>query len=138
MIKSRGAIIYRLNNGTIEYLMIQHTKGEHWGFPKGKKHPGEKKTETAKREIREEIGLSVEFCNDFKIKDTYTIKGSKKKEVIYFLSRIKFDSQITIDKKEIMDYRWVTFEDAVQLTFFDSLRDILKFTDKYIKKTEKI
>ena len=49
-----GAVVYRKNNGEIEYLLLEsQNKGHFWGFPKGHVEGNETLEETAKREIKE-------------------------------------------------------------------------------------
>ena len=53
-----GAVVYRKNNGEIEYLLLEsQNKGHFWGFPKGHVEGNETLEETAKREIKEETQL---------------------------------------------------------------------------------
>ena len=68
-----GAVVYRKNNGEIEYLLLEsQNKGHFWGFPKGHVEGNETLEETAKREINEETQLVLpidnkvapEFSND--------------------------------------------------------------------------
>jgi ADP-ribose pyrophosphatase YjhB (NUDIX family) len=54
-----GGIVYRPSEkrkGEVEILLIQDSKGR-WTIPKGHIEEGEKASETAEREIREETGL---------------------------------------------------------------------------------
>ena len=57
--KSCGGIVYRKFHGNTEILLIKHVKSGYWSFPKGHVENGETEEETAKREIKEETGLSV-------------------------------------------------------------------------------
>jgi ADP-ribose pyrophosphatase YjhB (NUDIX family) len=54
-----GGVVYRYSpkkKGEVEILLIQDSKGR-WTIPKGHIEEGEKASETAEREIREETGL---------------------------------------------------------------------------------
>ncbi len=137
LIKSRGGIIYRVKDNKVEFLLIKHIKGGHWGFPKGQKEGNEGSCRTAKREIFEEVGLSVRFFEDFKMKDIYTFR-ERKKEVIYYLTKVDMNVKITLDKNEIKVYRWESFEKANNLLYYDSLRYILKKAKDEIYKKEGI
>lgn len=136
-IKSRGGIIYRIKDEKIEFLLIKHLKGGHWGFPKGQKEGDEGPCKTAKREVFEEVGLSVRFFDDFKMKDTYTF-GRNKKEVIYYLAKVDLDVNISLDEKEIKAFCWKRLEEALKLIYHDSLKYILKKAKDEICKKEGI
>ena len=65
--KSAGAIIYRMENGVAQYLLLHYTpssKGKRgqWGFAKGHVEAGETEIQTAKREIAEETGITEPDC----------------------------------------------------------------------------
>ncbi len=137
LIKSRGGIIYRKNNEKIEFLLIKHIKGGHWGFPKGQKEGDEGPCKTAKREVFEEVGLTVRFFDDFAMKDVYSF-SKRQKEVIYYLAKVDYDVDITLDKNEIKVYRWEEFDRALKLIYHDSLRYILKKAKEEIWKKEEI
>ena len=50
MRNSCGAVVFRKYHGNTELLLIKHTVGGHWAFPKGHVESGETETQTALRE----------------------------------------------------------------------------------------
>ena len=54
--KSCGCIIIDDNN---KVLLVYGNGSYFWGFPKGHVEDGESEVETAKREVKEEVGLDV-------------------------------------------------------------------------------
>ena len=55
-----GAVVYRINGGRPEILLIRAKKTpQDWVFPKGHIEPGESSEQTAVRETREEAGVEA-------------------------------------------------------------------------------
>jgi 8-oxo-dGTP pyrophosphatase MutT (NUDIX family) len=52
-----GAVIFRPAPEGPRFLLIRNAKG-HWDFPKGHIEPGETRVKAARREVREESGIS--------------------------------------------------------------------------------
>ena len=57
--KSCGAVIYKFEENEVYVLLLKHNLG-HWSFAKGHVEAGETEVETAKREVKEEVGLDIE------------------------------------------------------------------------------
>lgn len=118
-----------------KFLIIQENAG-HWGFPKGHPESNETEKESAIRELFEETGIS-----DIKILDIPIIKeeydynwgiNEYHKTVGYFLALAK-NEIVKIDPKEIKDYRWVTFNEALEtLTYGNTKNDVLKKAKEYL------
>jgi len=59
---SCGAVIYRNLLGKMQVLLVkQNSTHTGWGIPKGHMEPGESYVETAKREVKEETGVSIKI-----------------------------------------------------------------------------
>ena len=64
--KSCGAVVFRRYHGNTELLLIKHTAGGHWSFPKGHVEKGETEEETAVREVYEETHIQIDLCPGFR------------------------------------------------------------------------
>jgi bis(5'-nucleosidyl)-tetraphosphatase len=135
--KSCGAVIYRKNYDSLEFLIISNRNDGHWGFPKGHVEKDESEEETAIREVCEETGLQVTLINRFRISVEYSIKQETMKEVVFFLAKVT-DQIINIQLDEIVDYKWASFVDAKEILTYESSKDVLDGANEFIvtKKQE--
>ena len=121
--KSCGAILWRNNNGTREYLLILNRKGNafgHWGFPKGHVEGKETETQTAIREIFEETGLEVtSFAEGFRVVSRYSPAPGIEKDVVYFLAEIT-DTNIVLQQSEVAEYKWLDYDAAKKQLSYDT------------------
>lgn len=123
--KSCGAVVYNIIGNNIEFLIIKHKNGEHWGFPKGHVEFGESENQTAIREISEETGLTVELIDEFIYRMKYSPKAGTIKEVVYFIALSK-DRTVKCQESEISEYKWVALRDAVDLLTHENSRKLLR------------
>ena len=105
--KSCGGVVYKMENGVPHFVLIKHRKGGHWAFPKGHMEQGESERETARREIREETGVTGKFIKGFRRSVSYIIRGTIHKEVVYFLYEISPDSVIVKQEEETGEAEFV-------------------------------
>lgn len=129
--KSCGAIVYRILNDEILYLIIKNVSCVHWGYPKGHSIPGEDDETTAIREIYEETGLNVNINKYFKKTVVYYPKPDITKEVVYFIAYSK-NGTVSIQKDEVSEYKWCKFDIAYNLITFDSNKQVLMEANAYI------
>lgn len=122
--KSCGAVIWRMQDGRREYLLIQHQNGGHWSFPKGHVEAGETEEETACREIWEETGLSAMLDTSFRHVVTFSPKPRTLKDVIFFLATVK-PGTARRQEKEILSLGWFPFEEACAQVTFASDKELL-------------
>lgn len=125
--KSCGAVIFNDENN---YILICHNAG-HWDFPKGHVEDGESEIETARREIKEETALEVDFIEGFRESIQYTLGKNKLKEVVFFLAKVK-SSNIVIQLEEIKDFAVLPFEKALEKITYPLNKEILKKAHAYL------
>ena len=118
--RSCGAVIFSRVGGDVKYLIIKQ-RGGPYGFPKGHMEGNETEYETAKREVREEVGIKVDkFIDGFRTMDEYFLpnKCDTKKTVVLFLAEYS-GQKIVIQKKELYCARFYTYEEAMKILSFD-------------------
>ncbi len=127
--KSCGCVVFRYNE-RIEYLIVKQKNGKHWGFPKGHVEANETETETAKREVFEETGINVDFLENFRETIRYPV-GDNDKTVVFFLCRA-LNEKVKLLHKEIMDYKWLSFDDAMNLLTYKNTKEVLKKANTFL------
>ena len=130
--KSCGGVVFTREGGELRYLIIRHLGG-HCGFPKGHMEPGETERETALREIREEVGLSVSLVDGFRAEDCYPLPGKPgtQKQVVYFLAEFA-QQRPCVQPEEVSASYLVPYEEALALLPFPEAKRILTSANQYI------
>ena len=130
--KSCGAVVYTETKGTIRYVLVQSLEG-FWEFPKGHMEKGETEEQTALREIYEEVHLKVHLLDGFRTTDEHAIPGKENviKQIVYFCA--EYDHQELMPQEaELIKASLVTYEEALQLFEFESLKRILKKANDFL------
>ncbi len=121
------------------FLLVKSRQGS-WGFPKGHPNPDEPPITTARRELEEETGLtdSTVLPHTFSearihVEADVTIT----KVVIWFVGLIPHEQQVHIkDTLEIVEYKWLRFDDAYSLLTHDETKRVLLDARLYLGKFE--
>jgi len=129
--RSCGAVVYRMINDEVRFLLIKNKRSTHWGFPKGHVEKGENSEQTAMREVLEETGIHIQLLPQFASKSEYTIQGKVEKSVVIYLAKTN-DTQTTIQKEEIEDYVWLNFDKAMETLRFVNDRNILRNANEFL------
>lgn len=129
--KSCGAVIYRRFLRRPLYLLVQHGNGGHWGFPKGHVTANETEMDTARREIAEETGLRVGFRRGFYERIYYLTQKARRKEVVYFLSRVRHP-RVRPQPGEIVAARWLPYRKARERITYENARLVLDRAHTFI------
>lgn len=101
-----------------KYLLVQEAKKEckgKWSIPAGHLEPNETIVEGAKREILEECGLEVEITGILHVR-----KNSEWVNIAFSTNII--GGEIRFDKKEILDAKWFSLDDIINMK--QELRDL--------------
>lgn len=135
---SAGAFVYRMEKGTVLFLLLKKPNGA-YDLPKGHIEKGETAEVAAKREIREESGLGVEFVPGFVATTKYFFRREEKmivKQVKYFISEVA-DGGVTISHEHI-GYEWQPHAQARKKLKFKNIVKILDRVAAYIDKYSSI
>lgn len=120
--KAFGAVaVYKREDGTFLFLLVKQAGG-YWSFPKGHVEGEETPLETAKRELKEETGLTG---LDWRENDLFTVeyefdRGGQKylKTSSFFLglTDVKVEPKPQEEfKKEILNADWFSYEEAKKI-----------------------
>lgn len=135
---SAGVIVYKKFSRSEKLLILKHRKG-HWALPKGHPDSGERKIETALRELKEETGIKdIRLLSKrVLVSESYTfVNGSEKKinkSVDYFIGETNSE-KVKIDNKEIIKFKWCTYNAALKIITFKQTKNTLKKAYAIIEK----
>lgn len=132
---SYGAIIYKIKNNKI-YFLIEHMAMGHHSLCKGHIEKGENEAQCAKREIKEETNLDVKLNTNFRYTITYSPKKDTIKDVTFFLA-VPTTNKIIVQKEEVTSTSWLEYRNAYLKLTHDSDKEVLENAYKYILKHEK-
>jgi dATP pyrophosphohydrolase len=110
------AIIFRRNDKRIEYLLLKRLpqRNGFWQPVTGGVEEGETQEKALRREIMEETGVKnivavIEDIYHFEFSDP-----NPNQEYVYGVEASPVE-EIVLDRREHSEYRWCSFEDALQL-----------------------
>ncbi len=134
--KSCGAVIYKIKDGKIYYLLSKMGLG-HTSLSKGHVENNETELETAQREIFEETSLKPAIDINFRKVINYSPCEGVSKDVIFFVAKCIEDKQPKDDHDdEVVSFLWLLKNDAISALTYDSDKDVLKDAIKYIEEKE--
>ncbi len=129
--KSCGVIIFTRENNEIEFVVIKSING-FYGFPKGHVEADETETQTALREVYEEVGLNPNLIDGFRETVEYYIPSADvQKEVVYFLGEYK-NQDIVFQKEELLSAELMTFCKANKCFTHQNNIDLLSKANNFI------
>jgi 8-oxo-dGTP diphosphatase len=134
--ESFGVIPLSCNEkGAWSVLLILHRGGRHWGFPKGRGHPGESPLAAARRELQEETGLSVvRVLSQDPLVEKYSFQRKSclvRKTARYFPALV--EGEIHLQTEEVEAGQWVPLESASAILTFKEARAILAQLQQFLR-----
>lgn len=132
--KSCGAVIYKIENNEIYYLIL-HMGFGHYSHCKGHVEKDETEIETAIREIKEETSLDVILDTNFRETITYSPFPDIIKDVVFFVGKIINPDQKPIDNHddEVIEILFLKYQDAYNTLTYQNDKNILEKANNYIK-----
>lgn len=112
------------------FLLVQHARGSgHWSFAKGGAEAGESPVETARRELREETGISeVDLVENRPLVEEYIyFKDGKpfSKRVTFYLGLVS-NERVIPARGEIQDCAWLPHTEALERLTHDEAKEVLR------------
>ncbi|MDE2180312.1 MAG: NUDIX domain-containing protein [candidate division NC10 bacterium] len=133
---SAGVILFR-RAPEPHYLLLHYESG-HWDFPKGHIEPGEDAQQTARRELKEETGISeVSFLVGYKqtLRYFFRQKGiGIFKIVIYFLAETD-QSEVSLSHEHI-GFDWLPYDLAMRRLTFKNSQDLLAKAHEHLRAAQ--
>ena len=122
-----------VNLGSI--LLLQYPQG-HWDLPKGHvEKDDDNNYQTAKRELKEETGISeLSFIENFEYRTEYQFKhkGKRKLKQVYWY--IATTEEISINlSKEHHNYVWLDWELAIEQATHTETKELIKRAYEFMK-----
>ncbi len=134
---SYGIIPIYIKEDQIYICAVHNKKSNEWGLPKGTPENSETSSETAKRKLQEETGISeFEIFGGKIFSEKYTFEKEDflhHKENIYYLAEVK---QMTEKKPNIdsKDMKWVHINEVESFFKFDNIKTVLREVSEYLNK----
>ncbi len=130
--KSCGAVVFTMRNGQPLYVIVQEMAGA-YSFHKGHVEGSETETETAAREVFEEIGLRPTFIEGFRETDEYDLreKPGTRKQVVYFLAEFRDETPVP-RPGEIREIRLLPYDEAERCFEHAGSRRVLAAADRFL------
>lgn len=121
---SAGGIVFKKNsNGSVVWLVTQHSKHKHWGFPKGligDTHQNEEALSAALREVQEEGGVTAKIILPSPVQVRYMFRFDNilvDKTVHFFLMEYVSGDPNDHDW-EVLEAKFVTEEELLNTLSF--------------------
>jgi len=134
--KSYGVILVLRRDGDEDRFLILNQTDGHWSFPKGHAQERETPRESAIRELREETGISdIEFTGLPNIIDRYTFElgGDKYDKTVELFIAFTKEDKVVMQESEICEYKWATFQEALDTLSFEETKNVLRKAQKYLQ-----
>lgn len=123
VVEQAGALIYRIQEGVVQILLIRSRQDAHWTIPKGTKDRGVTLSKTAVDETFEEAGVRGTLRST-SVGSYYYSKKDKLYHVTVF--SLLAQEELSTWPEDFRRREWFSMETAADLDAPDGLRDLIR------------
>ncbi len=131
-------VVFDIRNGEPIYLLLHRVLNwRGWEFPKGGVEEGEDHIEALKREIKEETGLDVDEIVAELPKSEWKAEDGTSYSYRQYLVRADSSQAVVLQREPVVEhdaYRWVKYEEAMELLTWENDKQTLKIAHGIVKK----
>lgn len=111
-----------------EVFIVQHLKGNYWGFPKGHGEAGESPKQSAERELKEETAMRViRYLPHPYLTQFYQFKREEElieKTIHFYLAEV--DPKYCVNSPEVIQGKWIPLKDLLNYVTFQEEETLFK------------
>ena len=126
---SAGGIVIRVVEGRRQIVLGRRRRERDsatWTLPKGTPDPGERREETALREVTEETGLEVAILEQVgDVEYWFMQSGTRIHKTVHYFLMVSVGGALERHDHEFDEVRWVDLAEAEQLMSHDSERRVV-------------
>ncbi|MFH1854829.1 MAG: NUDIX domain-containing protein [bacterium] len=127
-------VVYRTNQGKIEFFVGQRPNGGIWQYPTGTCEKGESYEQTAKREVVEELG-QVKIKIFFTL-DKYLRFKTKNDSYVEKVFAIEIEAEKKVEDKEFEKFKWLDERKVLRILHYDNHKKMIKIASDRIQKKQ--
>ena len=121
---SAGGVVYKKEDDKIFILVGQHSGHKGWVFPKGligDHKEGEKKEDTAVREVKEETGIEGKIEKELSpITYWYVWEGEKRRKTVYYYIMRCVGGRLEDHDWEMSEVKWIEKDKVLETLVLQS------------------
>lgn len=133
---SAGGIVYKKEQRRTLVLVAQHSQHHGWVFPKGligDHVKGERKEETAVREVEEETGIKAKIIKSLEpVTYWYQFEGEKIKKTVYYFLMEYLSGDIEKRDMEMENVEWLPVEEVEKRLTYKSDKEAWREARKFL------
>jgi len=126
LIIAAGGVVVRQGVTELEVVLVHRPHHDDWSLPKGKQDGNETNSETALREVFEEVGLVCELGAEL-TPVKYVEPNRRRDKIVHYWIMCPLNAdEAVVDGDECDELRWCTVEQALALLTYQSERDVVR------------